>query len=182
VVVVLFGLSGWFALGVRRQRQQILQSGPALTNGALVTLASVVDGDTVIVRLESGDTASVRLLGIKAFAAGQGRDPSDRFGHEAMAAIERKAADKPLRVLLNSPPKDKYGRYLALLFVDEEDLGLDLVRRGLALVYTVYPFQAMALYLQEQESAHADRRGLWADAAAAKRAELLVREWRAETP
>lgn len=182
VVFVLLSASGWFALGVRRQRQQITQAGPALTNGAIVSLASVVDGDTVLVRLDSGDTVSVRLLGIKAFASGQGKDPSDRFGREAVTAIERKASGKLLRVVLHSTPKDKYGRALATLYVDEEDLGLELVRRGLALVYTVYPFQAMDLYLQEQQSARGERRGLWSEPSVAGRADLLVREWRAEAP
>lgn len=52
-----------------------------------------------------------------------------------------------------------------------------MVRRGLVLVYTVYPFGSMSMYLQEQAKAKADRVGLWSEPDVAKRAELLSREW-----
>jgi endonuclease YncB( thermonuclease family) len=87
-------------------------------------------------------------------------------------------ADRPIRVLLNATPKDKRGRYLATLYADDEDIAIRLLRQGLVLVYTVYPFPAMQSYLQEQERAKAGRRGIWSNAAAAERGLALIREWR----
>jgi endonuclease YncB( thermonuclease family) len=183
LVVAVLGLAAVaFALDVQRRKAELRQDGPSVETGAIVMLKSVVDGDTVVVRTEAGEDVAVRMVGIKAFDADTGRDAASRIGQEAVAAIERKASQKPIRLELNTPPKDKYGRLLASLGVDEEDLGLGLVREGLVLVYTAYPFPAMGLYLQEQEATKADRRGLWGDASLVRRAELLQREWRMQTP
>ena len=110
------------------------------------------------------------------------QDAADRFSKEATDAVRRLTSDQSLRVLLNSPPKDKHGRFLAQLFVDDQDVGLTLVRQGLALVYTVYPFPGMGLYLQEQATARAAQRGMWADPTISKRAALLIHQWQSQGP
>jgi endonuclease YncB( thermonuclease family) len=89
--------------------------------------------------------------------------------------------DRPVRVVLNATPKDRHGRFLATLYADDQDVGLGLVRQGLALVYTVYPFPAMQFYLQEQDLARAGRRGLWASEEVSDRALALSREWQRQT-
>jgi endonuclease YncB( thermonuclease family) len=80
--------------------------------------------------------------------------------------------------MLATPPKDKQGRTLATLFVDDEDVALKLIGDGLVLVYTQFPFPAMHEYLHEQEKAKNEHRGLWSDPLATQRAQLLVQEWR----
>jgi endonuclease YncB( thermonuclease family) len=182
LVAALLATSTLFAFNVERQRRALATAGVSLQNDAIVSVASVVDGDTVVVKTEAGDSVSVRLVGIKAFKAGTGIDATDRFGRAAIEAIQRATENRPVRVLLNAPPKDKYGRTLATLVVDDQDLALGLVSKGLVLVYTVYPFPAMALYLREREAARADRRGLWGDPAVIQRADLLEQQWRTETP
>jgi endonuclease YncB( thermonuclease family) len=182
LVVALFGASALFASGVRARRLEIQRAGVSLSTGAVVSLSQVIDGDTVVVRTDSGDPVTVRILGVKAFEASSGRDPADRFGQEAVAAIGRIAADKPIHVQLGSPAKDKYGRTLAVLSVNDTDLGLSLVGSGLVLVYTAYPFAEMAHYLEEQAKARMDRRGLWGEPTAAARADGLLRQWRAKAP
>ena len=83
-----------------------------------------------------------------------------------------------MRVLIHSQSKDRHGRTLATLFVGDEDLGLSLIRRGLALAYTVYPVPTMQLYLDAQEDAEAAERGLWSDTDVAARARQMSKEWR----
>jgi endonuclease YncB( thermonuclease family) len=61
-------------------------------------------------------------------------------------------------------------------------VALQLIRDGLVLVYTQYPFPAMHEYLHEQELAKNAHKGLWGDPLAAERALLLVREWRKGAP
>ena len=103
-------------------------------------------------------------------------------GEAGKNALERALEDKPIRVLLGTPPKDKHGRALATLYVDDEDVGLRLVRTGHVLVYTAYPFPGMQRYLDAQAQAKSERKGLWADDAAAARAEALLAIWRKEAP
>jgi micrococcal nuclease len=182
LVGTLLAASALFAYNVERQRQSVQTAGVSLKNDAIVSVASVVDGDTVVVKTETGDSVSVRIVGIKAFKAGSGIESTDRFGKAAVEAIQRATENRPVRVVLNAQPKDKYGRTLATLIVDDQDLALGLVSKGLVLVYTVYPFPAMALYLREREAARGARRGLWGDSAVVARADLLEQEWRTETP
>ena len=50
------------------------------------------------------------------------------------------------------------------------------------MVYTAFPFPQMQSYLREQAGARAARKGLWADPAAAARADALAIAWREEAP
>ncbi|HBA55501.1 MAG: thermonuclease family protein [Syntrophorhabdus aromaticivorans] len=90
-------------------------------------------------------------------------------------------ADRPIRVMLHSTPKDRYGRYIASLYVDNQDLGLKLIREGLVLAYIVYPFPTMSLYLQEQGLARSGHKGLWANKDVTARALALMSEWQRRT-
>lgn len=151
-----------------------------IDSGDLVRLMRVIDGDTVQVIREGQEPVTVRLIGIKSFNAKVEKDVVTPFGQAAVEALQRMMTDRSARVLLNASPKDKNGRYLATLFADDQDIALHLVRQGLVLVYTVYPFPAMQFYLQEQEQARAGRRGLWASAAATERALAMANEWRGQ--
>lgn len=178
LIVVLLSASLFFGLNAEERRKSVQVGSGKIDSGDLVRLVEVVDGDTVQVVREGQEPVTVRLIGIKSFDAKVERDVVTPFGRAAVEALARSMADRPVRVMLNATPKDKKGRYLATLFADDQDIALHLVRKGLVMVYTVYPFPSMQLYLQEQERARAGRRGLWASAAAAERAVAMSNEWR----
>jgi len=178
LVGILFGAALYFGVNAESQRRAAQQAKVALATGQIVRLGRVIDGDTVTVLTEAGDSVPVRILGIKAFDAKGDKDPTTRFGVEAVRALGKALEGKPVRVLLNDPPRDSHGRTIAQLYVDDEDVALSLVERGVVLVYSVYPFPAMSIYLQAQAAARADRKGLWADAETAHRAEWLMADWR----
>ncbi len=178
IIAVLVAASVFYGTSAEKQRRSVQSAGGKIESGDLVKLVKVIDGDSLLAVREGQAPVSIRLVGIKSFDAKVEKDIVTPFAQAAMETIQRSMADRPARVLLNATPKDKHGRYLATLYVDDEDLGMRLVRQGLALVYTVYPFPAMQSYLQEQEQARAGRRGLWSNAAVAERALALIREWR----
>ncbi len=180
LLACLLGASVFFGVSAESRRRAVQRSEAKLDTGDIVRLARVVDGDTILVENDQKQDIAVRILGIKAFEDHPARDSASRFGAGAEQAMKRIMQDKPVRVLLNNPPQDKHGRTLAELFVGGKNVGLELVRRGLVMVYTVYPFPSMSLYLQAQEAARAERRGLWGDDAVAKRADLLGRQWQLE--
>jgi micrococcal nuclease len=178
LIAVLLSASLFFGLNAEQRRKSVQVGSGRIDSGDLVRLVKVVDGDTVQVVREGQEPVTVRLIGIKSFDAKVERDVVTPFGRAAVEALARSMADRPVRVMLNATPKDKKGRYLATLFADDQDIALHLVRKGLVLVYTVYPFPSMQLYLQEQEQARAGRRGLWVSAAATERALAMANEWR----
>lgn len=174
---VLVSASLFFGVNVENQRRQLHHSGVKLETGDVVRLVQVVDGDTVLVSKNADDSATVRIVGIKAFNAKVEKDTAALFGKAAIERLERQLSGRPVRVMLHTLPKDANGRYLATLYVNDSDVGLDLVRQGLALVYSVYPFPAMPIYLQEQELAKAKNKGFWGNSETRRRASALISGW-----
>lgn len=182
ILAVLVAMSGYFGAAAEAKRRSIQKATASVQTGELVALSSVTDGDTVVVKNAGGDQIAVRLLGVKALDDGPSKGTFAAYGMEATNALRRALEGTSIRVMVGTPPKDKHGRTLATLFVDDRDVGLALVGQGVALVYTAYPFPSMQRYLDEQARAKADRKGLWADPAASAHAELLLGVWRREAP
>jgi endonuclease YncB( thermonuclease family) len=122
----------------------------------------VVDGDTIKVRLRSGQRVRVRLLGIdtpEVFEA------PECWGTEASEAA-KDLLPRHTRVKLTSDPtqalKDEYGRLLRYVSMGHVDVNRRLVRRGHAEVY-VYdePFQRVKSYRKAQRHAKSNGLGLW---------------------
>lgn len=181
IITLLMAASAFYGLNAETQRRSVQSAGGKVESGDLVKLIKVIDGDTILAARDGQEPVTIRIVGIKAFDAKVEKDVVTPFAQAALENMHRSMNNRPVRVLLNSTPKDKRGRYLATLYADDEDIAIRLIRQGLVLVYTVYPFPAMQSYLQEQEQARAGRRGIWANAAATERALALIREWRSQS-
>lgn len=139
---------------------------PIAAHSGTGRIVSVADGDTVTVRLDSGETKSVRLLAIDSpekYATRYG-SPTECGSLAASAFMERFEGG---RVVLVSDPSqdgiDRYGRLLRYVQLKGgEDLGAAEVARGLAMPYLYraparrYPhYRSLALV------ARARARGSW---------------------
>jgi endonuclease YncB( thermonuclease family) len=180
VVGLLLSASLFYGVNAAKQRRLIHHSGGTLVSGDIVRLDRIIDGDTIMVAKEGAVPATVRILGIKALESKVAKDPASLFGKASIAGLERHMAGRPVRVMLNTPPKDSRGRYLATLYVNDKDIGLELIREGVVLVYSVYPFPALSIYLHEQELARAGKNGLWGDPEVKRRAIALIEEWQGQ--
>jgi endonuclease YncB( thermonuclease family) len=180
VIGLLLSASLFYGVNAAKQRRLIHHSGGTLVSGDIVRLDRIIDGDTIMVAKEGAAPATVRILGIKALESKVAKDPASLFGKASIAGLERHMAGHPVRVMLNTPPKDSRGRYLATLYVNDKDISLELIREGLVLVYSVYPFPAMSIYLHEQELARAGKKGLWGDPEVKRRAIALIEEWQGQ--
>lgn len=181
LIAILLSASLFFGLNAEQQRKSVQAGSGKIDSGDLVRLIKAVDGDSVQVVREGQQPVTVRLVGIKSFDAKVEKDVVTPFARAAVETLQRMLTDRPIRVLLNSTAKDKYGRYLATLYADDRDIALHLVGQGLALAYTVYPFPAMQTYLNEQELAKAGRRGLWANTETTERAMAMIAQWRGQS-
>jgi len=129
--------------------------GPAIP----VPLVHVIDGDSLTVRQEQGET-TIRLTGIDAVEYRQdcARKDGSRWpcGREARSALERLAGSGPLHCDVTA--KDRYGRTLATCrterAADGIDLGAEMVRAGWAVATD-------DIYMIEEAEAQAKRRGIW---------------------
>lgn len=108
----------------------------------------VVDGDT----LEVDEKISVRLAEIDA------PERDQPFGSEATRALARLTSKRTAR--FEVVDVDRYGRYVAHVFVGDVQVNREMVRRGFAWAYTRYVRDLDVIDLEKV--ARRQSRGLWA--------------------
>jgi micrococcal nuclease len=181
-VAVLTSAATFFGVQARQHEGSRVLREATLDTGDVVQISTVIDGDTVVVHKDDAGRATVRLLGIKAFEAKQAKDEPATYGRAAAEALRRHTLRVPMRVLANTPPRDRQGRTLATLYAATDDVGLWMVSQGHAMVYTVYPFNQMAAYQAAQQEARKKRLGLWASPALRDQADALAVQWARTAP
>lgn len=127
------------------------------------TVVDVADGDTLDVITPAGPTETIRIIGIDTPEVYGGRECG---GPAASAAMKRLATGQKVRVT-SDPTQDRrdhYGRLLAYIDRGSQDLGLTLVRRGLASAYPYDgPFLRYPAYAKADRQARNQNRGSWAN-------------------
>jgi micrococcal nuclease len=121
----------------------------------------VVDGDTIIVRLDGRDVR-VRYIGINTPESADPRREVQCFGKEAAARNEQLVGGKRVRLEKDVSETDQYGRLLRYVYVDGTMVNAVLVQEGYAYAITVPPDVRYAEELRRLErEAREARRGLW---------------------
>ena len=127
-------------------------------------IVRVIDGDTIVVRSDSGRGFKVRLIGIDTPEVFGGLECG---GKEASASMKR-LAPRGRHVRVYGDPtqdrRDRYGRLLAYVKTrGGPQLNIAQVRRGLAAVYVFQgnPFRQTASFRRAATAAKRQRRGVW---------------------
>jgi micrococcal nuclease len=143
-------------------------TGPEIrfTEPLHVRVAYAVDGDTLRVRLASGELAYVRLVGIDTPEDVRPGYPTECGAEAAAASMERLApegAAVTLRPDSVADAEDRYGRILAHAFIAGRQLEIAQLRRGLAFVYRFddQRFDGLPRFKAAQRSARNAGRGTW---------------------
>jgi micrococcal nuclease len=143
------------ASGFFLTREEVMLSAIART---VVTLLEVIDGDTIRVSWSAGED-EVRLIGIDTPESGE------KFSAEATAALRELFRGTSVWLEMDEESRDQYGRLLAYVWYGDDQLRLanwELVRQGLATVYTVPPNERyMEKLLAAEDEARADQIGVW---------------------
>ena len=140
----------------------------ATTSTDRARVVRVIDGDTLKVRLTTGRTARVRLIGVdtpeaaKAGRRGECGSASATARMEKLAFRGRVGRAVTLRSDPSQDPVDRFGRLLRYVTAGGVDFGRSLVSSGWAKTY-VYEreFLRVAAYRRSQASARAAERGAW---------------------
>jgi len=120
-----------------------------------VSLVSQGDGDTIRVRNSQGQILTIRLACIDAPETAQG--PS---GAEAGQALAQLLQGQSLEI--RPQTTDRYGRTVAEVFANGQNLNLQMVRMGAAFVYRDYLNGCDAsAYEQAEQQAQRFRQGVW---------------------
>lgn len=116
-------------------------------------VVGVHDGDSITVLVSGNEQLKVRLEGID---APELKQPFSQSAKEALSTMVFGKA-----VNFERLKNDRYGRTIAVIFVGQTNVNLELVKQGFAWRYDAYSQDPVLL--DAQNSAKAVKRGLWAD-------------------
>jgi micrococcal nuclease len=133
--------------------------------GTSASVVSVIDGDTIEVELENGVTERVRYIGIDTPETVHPSKPVQCFGKEASARNKELVLGKAITLVRDVTDRDRYGRLLRYVYVDNVMINETLVREGYANVYTYPPdVRYDALFRTAERFAREEKKGLWSGA------------------
>ncbi|SUA36320.1 nuclease [Neisseria zoodegmatis] len=130
-----------------------LYSGQALAQNISCTVVGIADGDTLTCLTASKQQIKVRLNQIDA------PEKKQAFGNASKKKLSSLVFQK--NVLLKTDGTDKYGRTIAEVFSDGQNVNKEMVRSGYAWAYRKYLKDSQ--YLQLEKQARAASLGLWSE-------------------
>ncbi len=132
------------------------------------TVTKISDGDTIQVTTPEQTKLKVRLYGIDApetpkinRQSGQVHQPGQPYGEEAQKALKYKIMGK--QVKLEILDIDKYKRMVCMVWLDDRNINLEMVREGYAEAFIEYlkpPYREQ--FLKAEREAKSTRLGIWA--------------------
>lgn len=148
-IIVTFLFAGYTQAGAQKAGDYYVQN--------------VIDGDTI----ELSGGIKVRYIGIDTPETMKRAGTSWLFQPETFGVVAKDfnaglVKSRNVRLEFDEVKKDKYGRWLAYVYVDDILVNLELVKLGYATVYTIPPnLKHYDELLQAQEKAMFADHGLW---------------------
>ena len=136
-------------------------------------VSRVVDGDTLVL----DDGTKIRLIGIDAPESSENdklekdaertqrdKETLKRLGAKSTEYLNGICKDKKVRLEYDVDRKDRYGRTLAYLYLEDGmSINAQMIKAGFAHAYTSFPFKYMKEYRNLEAFARAAKKGLWAE-------------------
>lgn len=131
------------------------------------TVTKVIDGDSIHITTQEQARLKVRLYGIDAPEAdridhhtGQVSKPGQPYGEESWKALESKIMGEKVR--MDVLDIDKYKRLVGMVWLDDRNIDLEMVREGYAEAFIEYlkpPYRSQ--FLEAEQEARSLKRGIW---------------------
>jgi micrococcal nuclease len=157
-------------LGYRAWKEQ--SNGPDQPESSAPAAAGLAAGPCQIRRVVDGDTlllenrARIRLIGVNAPESVKPDHPVEAWGPEASEFTRQFVARGQVRLEFDRERVDRFGRYLAYVYVDDQLLNEALIAAGLARMepHFSYAPSMKRRFREAQQQAQRARRGIWSDA------------------
>jgi len=157
---IVFSLLSVFVIGCSSEALNGPTAVEVNATALLPTVTRVIDGDTIVV----DGVGTVRLIGVDTPETVDPRRPVQYFGKEASDFTKQLATGKHVRLDFDQDRTDRYGRTLAYVYLQPENLLLnaEIIRQGYGFAYTQFPFRMMEQFRALEREAREAGRGLWA--------------------
>ena len=166
-----FSIKGFLFLGLLAGLTTFLLASPTFAREPIRTVTGTVtkvsDGDTIHVTTPEKTKLTVRLYGMDApetpkinQRTGHINKPGQPYGEESWKALEAKIMGKQVR--LDIIDIDRYKRMVGVIWIDNRNINLEMVKEGYAEAYLEYlkePYRAQ--FIRAEKEARSARRGIW---------------------
>jgi micrococcal nuclease len=153
---------------------------PAIALAGQYQVIRVVDGDTIVIRY-NGKYEKVRLLCVNTpESVHPDKKQNIPMGKVASRYTQKKLIGKSVDLEFEIKKlRGNYGRLLAFIFVDGQNLNLDLVRQGLSPYYTKYGKSEKydAEFRAAEKQARKEGLNIWGDPELTKKYLRLKSKW-----
>ncbi len=106
----------------------------------------------------------VRLIGIDCPELGKNGEPDEFMAMEAKELVADLVSEKDVDLAFDMEREDRYGRWLCYVFTKNGEMVNELLlKKGLALTLTYFPFREKKKFLRLQGEAEMGRKGLFRD-------------------
>jgi micrococcal nuclease len=127
----------------------------------LAPVTTVTDGDTLHVAY-AGKDERVRLIGVDSPEVAWYGGDGECFGEESALFARRLLAGRSVGLEFDRERRDRFGRLLAYVYLEDELFNLTLVTLGYARADPFPPNTSRAeAFAQAEETARSEGRGLW---------------------
>lgn len=125
---------------------------------------SVVDGSVVVVKLQNGETESVRTLGAEAPLLDTGSDKEQCYAREAQYALEHLLLGKTVALERDrSYQRDRSGRLLRYVRLNSMDINGWMIFSGYSFADDRHQHQRWDDYQDRETDARKAERGMWSN-------------------
>ena len=153
---------------------------PAIALAGQYQVVRVVDGDTIVIKF-NGKYEKVRMLCVNTpESVHPDKKQNIPMGKVASKYTQKKLIGKSVDLEFEIKKlRGNYGRLLAYVFVDGQNLNLDLVRQGLSPYYTKYGKSEKydAEFRAAEKQARKEKLNIWGDPELTKKYLRLKSKW-----
>ncbi|MCQ5364630.1 thermonuclease family protein [Anoxybacillus salavatliensis] len=147
---------------IRQTNKTIHPPAIRVNSKHVVKVIRVVDGDTIDVRFSNGATSRVRFIGVNTPETVHPQKPVEKYGKEASNYTKKRLTNQTVTLEFDVGVKDKYGRFLAYVWVGKELYNETLVKDGYARVMTIQPnVKYQQRFITAERKARQQKKGLW---------------------
>jgi endonuclease YncB( thermonuclease family) len=136
----------------------------------LFTVTRVSDGDTVTCQ-GNGNTFKVRLAEIDAPEKGSKKVPGQPYSEQARKYLQSLILNR--QVSIKQGGLDRYNRILGIIYLDGQDINVEMVKQGYAEVYRGKNIFDVRPFWEAEKEAKAKKLNIWS-----QENYVSPREWR----
>lgn len=150
-------------LGATAIETEQKNSQTPLQQSIVYEVARVVDGDTIEIKADGG-IRKVRMIGIDTPEKNHPSKPVECFAKEASDHLSQLISGKSVSIEADpgQDTRDKYGRYLYYIFLNDQNVNQQMISDGYAYEYTYNtPYKYQNDFKKAQITASESDKGLW---------------------